>query len=582
MRRPHGTGAVAEALDIETVLHAGAAPVLRYLLARLDTPGQAEELAQETMVRAFSTLVRGVRPQQPVPWLLGIARHVLLETWRGERSRRRLHERLAQAMGPSWAGAVEDVWPGGRGESSWQERTEHRLVVGEAVDGLPPELRAPVLLHYFADLPVARVAAQLGTTPGAIKMRLLRARLALRAELEDSEDERGQGQEDIVSGRRTTTWAVVHVRGPAERTPVYGRLDVGLEVGGRRYATDPLAEPTFSGVGVSLEDLRWATARLHAVRLSGPRPLAGELSFWAAPDPFEHPQPAAVWALLREAETAPPEFALIATDGWRLGNDSEWRPLLEGLRRAGLGHVWLTFTGLEATHDALCGRPGAFAAAVRALERARDAGLGVGANLLVSTRSTSELAELTRLVYSFRADPAGLRGVAVYVPQWSAVSPAYEQLRPEPEALAGLPPPDLAPYWRHEDFWADPTAFTEAALTRAVLDRPEGGAGGVAGAAANVAPQALGLLLTAGMDVLVGQPYAPPMLRVANLREDPPQRVYEALATLGRPPPPPPDAELAARYGDLQSQKVYPGPAGLRRKWIHAWRAEQGVPWLAL
>lgn len=93
-RRAPGTA------DIEAVLRAGAAPVLRYLRARLDTPAQAEDLAQVTLVRAVAALGRGDRPAQPVPWLLGIARNVLLETWRGERARRRLQERLAQMARP--------------------------------------------------------------------------------------------------------------------------------------------------------------------------------------------------------------------------------------------------------------------------------------------------------------------------------------------------------------------------------------------------------------------------------------------------------------------------------------------------
>jgi hypothetical protein len=361
-------------------------------------------------------------------------------------------------------------------------------------------------------------------------------------------------------------------------------------VGGRRYATAPLSEPVFSGGSLSLDELRWATDRLHAVRRAGPRPLAPALSFWAAPDPFEHPDPVGAWTVLAAATTAPPDFPLLVTDGRRLGDDPDWRPLLTGLRRAGLRHVWLTFAGWEATHDALCGRPGAFAAAVRAMQRARDAGLGVGANLLVSTRSAGQLADLTRLVYRFRADPARPQGVSVLVPSWTAVAPAYEPLRPAPEDLAGLPPADLAPLWADPEFWADPGATTEGALTRALLAAGPAGAAADAGARGGdgdappgTGGRSLSLLVTAGMDVLVGLPYAPPLQRLANLRHDSPERVHAALAALDAawPPAPPPDAALAARYGDPASRKVYPSLAGLRRKWIHAWRTEQRLPWLA-
>jgi RNA polymerase sigma-70 factor (ECF subfamily) len=168
--------------DFEGLLRKGEIPVLRFLFGRLDTPAQAEELTQETLVRAFCALRAGARPAEPPPWLLGIARNVLLETWPGERYRRQLREQLSRAMGPAWAGSLQDIevpgmaggfsfagWETGKG---WQEHVERRIVVAEAIEDLPPELRAPVLLHYFADLPLAQVAAQLGTTTGAVKMRV--------------------------------------------------------------------------------------------------------------------------------------------------------------------------------------------------------------------------------------------------------------------------------------------------------------------------------------------------------------------------------------------------------------------------
>ncbi|WP_409483159.1 RNA polymerase sigma factor [Arsenicicoccus dermatophilus] len=50
------------------------------------------------------------------------------------------------------------------------------LTVREAVLSLPDRLRMVVLLHYFADLPVAVVAQQLGKSTGAVKRDLYDAR----------------------------------------------------------------------------------------------------------------------------------------------------------------------------------------------------------------------------------------------------------------------------------------------------------------------------------------------------------------------------------------------------------------------
>lgn len=58
------------------------------------------------------------------------------------------------------------------------------LTVRQAVEALPDRLRTAVLLHYFADLTVAQVAAQLGKAEGTIKRDLYdaRGRIALMLE----------------------------------------------------------------------------------------------------------------------------------------------------------------------------------------------------------------------------------------------------------------------------------------------------------------------------------------------------------------------------------------------------------------
>jgi RNA polymerase sigma-70 factor (ECF subfamily) len=58
------------------------------------------------------------------------------------------------------------------------------LSVREAVESLPPRLRTPVLLHYFADLTVVQIARQLGKSEGTVKRDLYDARHKMAAMLE--------------------------------------------------------------------------------------------------------------------------------------------------------------------------------------------------------------------------------------------------------------------------------------------------------------------------------------------------------------------------------------------------------------
>jgi RNA polymerase sigma factor (sigma-70 family) len=58
------------------------------------------------------------------------------------------------------------------------------LTVRDAVMALPDRLRMPVLLHYFADLPVTQVANHLGKSEGTIKRDLHDARAIMAGRLE--------------------------------------------------------------------------------------------------------------------------------------------------------------------------------------------------------------------------------------------------------------------------------------------------------------------------------------------------------------------------------------------------------------
>jgi RNA polymerase sigma-70 factor (ECF subfamily) len=63
------------------------------------------------------------------------------------------------------------------------EREEVRQILDRAIANLPDSLRSVFVLRDVQDLDTAQTAAELGITPGNVKVRLLRARLRLREEL---------------------------------------------------------------------------------------------------------------------------------------------------------------------------------------------------------------------------------------------------------------------------------------------------------------------------------------------------------------------------------------------------------------
>jgi RNA polymerase sigma-70 factor (ECF subfamily) len=123
----------------------------------LRDPDEAQDLAQEVFVRLFRGLDR-YDPERPFePWFWRLAGNVAA-TYRRRRP-------AAAVELPEWTPAGE---------------REDTLPLERALADLSPDLRLPVLLHYYLDLPLDEIATALGLSLSAVKSRLHRARAVLR------------------------------------------------------------------------------------------------------------------------------------------------------------------------------------------------------------------------------------------------------------------------------------------------------------------------------------------------------------------------------------------------------------------
>ena len=124
----------------------------------------AEDVAQETFLRAFGNAHRLGSDSDARPWLYRIAVNLALNRLRSQRREERALSRLDPRR-PS----VDDVsQPGG-----------HDPSVADALRRLPDRLRVPVILRYYLDLPEKEIARALDTRPGTVKSRLHQARQLL-------------------------------------------------------------------------------------------------------------------------------------------------------------------------------------------------------------------------------------------------------------------------------------------------------------------------------------------------------------------------------------------------------------------
>jgi RNA polymerase sigma-70 factor (ECF subfamily) len=139
--------------------------VYAYLSARCEGRALVEDLTAETFLAAVDAARRDEPPPRSLAWIIGVARHKLVDHWR----RQARDERRLQLLTEVTPQAVEP-WPAELDAMS----------VRRAFADLAPQHRAVLTLRYVDDLAVADVAALLGRTLPATEALLVRARAAFR------------------------------------------------------------------------------------------------------------------------------------------------------------------------------------------------------------------------------------------------------------------------------------------------------------------------------------------------------------------------------------------------------------------
>lgn len=150
--------------------------VYGYLLSRCGEQTLAEDLTSDTMLAAVAAVRRNAAPAISTPWLIGIARHKLVDHWR----RQAREERGLRSVARDEP-LAEDPW----------EAELNALRARAALATLGPHHRAALTLRYLDDLPVIDVAALLDRGVHATEGLLVRARTAFRRAYDAQEDRDG-------------------------------------------------------------------------------------------------------------------------------------------------------------------------------------------------------------------------------------------------------------------------------------------------------------------------------------------------------------------------------------------------------
>jgi len=158
-------------------------PVFRYAYLLLGDPDDAEDIAQETFLRAWRYLVRFDSTLPLRPWLLSITSNLAS-------NRRRSAGRYLSALMRAFR---DETPPATLEEKSTKRMQADRL--REAVQTLNIADQQIVYLRYFLDLSVAETAEALNIAQGTVKSRMSRALDKLRNIIRDDFPALFEGQE---------------------------------------------------------------------------------------------------------------------------------------------------------------------------------------------------------------------------------------------------------------------------------------------------------------------------------------------------------------------------------------------------
>ena len=148
----------------------------------------AEDVAQETLLKVFESLDQLREPERVRPWVFRIARNACLM------------KRRKSVFAPSQELSLDDFMPaidhqGGHAKlqiADWSGlpdrqilQSEMKHVLDQAIGALPENYKSVILMRDVEELSTMETAQVLDLTEDVVKTRLHRARLAVRQKLDE-------------------------------------------------------------------------------------------------------------------------------------------------------------------------------------------------------------------------------------------------------------------------------------------------------------------------------------------------------------------------------------------------------------
>jgi len=154
------------------------AKIFHYSWLMCGSREDAEEVAQETLLKVFAKVRQLREPERVRPWVFRIAKNACLM------------QRRKSVFAPPQELSIDELPPGFEAADaepapeSQMLRAELRAVLDRVIAGLPPSYRAVILLRDVEGLSTEDTAQILDVSGDVVKTRLHRGRVAMREQLD--------------------------------------------------------------------------------------------------------------------------------------------------------------------------------------------------------------------------------------------------------------------------------------------------------------------------------------------------------------------------------------------------------------
>ena len=159
------------------------AEIYRYLRRVTFRSAEAEDLSQETFLRAFRAY-RGLPPDANVrAWLFAIATNLFRNSLRSAKRRRAAHDTV------KGNGRDDD----GAGPETEARFNEARATVERVLEALPPKQRAAFVMRKVHELPYEEIATSLDCSVESARAHVFQAFRKIRQSLDDAQLSSAEG-----------------------------------------------------------------------------------------------------------------------------------------------------------------------------------------------------------------------------------------------------------------------------------------------------------------------------------------------------------------------------------------------------